>query len=77
MERGEATLQETVLAAECRVTYVQGPNDFEPKRARENKEGKREEGLRWRKRDGKRKGLLSELKRNSSNWLAKIWWVPV
>lgn len=40
MEREEATSRETVLAAECRVTYVQGPNDFEPKRARcENKGG--------------------------------------
>lgn len=66
MERGEATSRETVLAAECRVTYVQGPNDFEPKRARcENKEGKGRKG--WRKVDRKRKGLLSELKRNSSN----------
>lgn len=45
MERGKATSRETVLAAECRVTYVQGPNDFEPKRARENKEGKRDKGL--------------------------------
>lgn len=45
MERGEATSRETVLAAECRVTYVQGPNDFEPKRTHcENKEGKRRRG---------------------------------
>lgn len=47
---GEATSRETVLAAECRVTYVQGPNDFAPKCARcENKEGKRRKG--WLNRE--------------------------
>lgn len=58
MERGEATSRETVLAAECRVTYVQGPNDFEPKRARcENKEGKGRKGwLNGEREIGREKG---------------------
>lgn len=43
-ESEKATSQKTVLAAECRVTYVQGLNDFESKRAChcQNKEGRKE-----------------------------------
>lgn len=44
--------RETVLAAECRVTYIQGLNDFEPKRARcQNKEDR---GVEEETRGGKR-----------------------
>lgn len=74
MERGEATSRETVLAAECRVTYVQGPSDFEPKRARrENKEGKRRKGWLNREEEGwkEKRVTLLELKRNSNNWRGK------
>lgn len=53
---------ETVLAAECRVTCVQGLNDFEFKRARcQNREAKRR----------MERVTLAELKRNPGNWLGK------